>query len=334
MPAQTILLTGASGLVGSAVARALDGQRLISLVHRKPADGRAVRGDVTRPWLGIHPTEYRELAAEVDVVVHCAALVQFSAAADRLHDINVRGAGNVLRFVEDAGARLVHGSTAYVTRADDGITLSAYAESKAAGETLVTESGLPAAIARISTVIGDTDGRVTQLQAFHYLLGLALSGQVSFLPGSGDTRVDLLPTDTIAGALAALAVHAETTGEHWITAGPAAVPMSRIIEIGVDVSGIAEHFDPTLIRPRLVDPQVCDRTIEMALSGTEPDAMPSLIRHIVGLMATYNDAPEFPSSLGTIPGGPPVPGRQQQEAAIEALCRQLLTLPPQTWQLA
>ncbi|GAA1956903.1 SDR family oxidoreductase [Amycolatopsis minnesotensis] len=339
MPARTILLTGASGLVGSALARALDGHHVISLAHRKPVDGQAVHGDITRPWLGLHPGEYRRLAGTVDVVVHCAGLVHFNAPADRLHDVNVRGVGHILCFAEDAGARIVHGSTAYVTRAADGITLSAYAHSKASGETLVRESGLSAAIARISTVVGDSsNGRIARLQAFHYLLGAALSGQLPFLPASTATHIDLLPTDTLAHALAALATNDQANGDYWLTAGPAATPLSRIIDIGFPLAAgkLRDHprrrdIDPTVFRPRIIDPAVCDQVIDMALSHTKPDAAPSVIQHIVGLMATYNNAPELPTSLGTIPGGPPAPNRAAQEKAVEALCRHLLALPHETW---
>lgn len=337
MSTKTILLTGASGLVGSALLRALDEHHVISLVHRKPVSGHVVHGDITRPWLGMHSSDYRQLAAEVDVVVHCAALVEFGAPPERLHDINVRGVGNILRFVDDARARLVHGSTAYVTRAADGITLSTYADSKASGETLVRESGLPAAIARISTVIGDSTGHVVRLQAFHYLLGLALSGRLPFVPGTPETRVDLLPTDVLAHALAALTTDNGATGEYWLTAGAASVPVSRIMDIGLAVfaenMGLGRHVDPTPFRPRLVEPAIYDHVIDMALAHTSPDAAPSIIQHIGGLMATYNDAPEFPSSLGAIPGGPPVPSQTSQEQAIEALCRQLVTRPTETWIL-
>ena len=52
----TVLVTGASSVVGSAVLRALDGQRVFSLVRRKPVTGDIVHGDITRPWLGMHPT--------------------------------------------------------------------------------------------------------------------------------------------------------------------------------------------------------------------------------------------------------------------------------------
>jgi nucleoside-diphosphate-sugar epimerase len=178
MTAQTIMVTGASGVVGSALLRALEGrgQRVIALVHHKPVEAESIRGDITRPWLGLDPRDYRDLAPRVDVVVHCAASVNFGAAAKTLHKLNVGGVGQVLRFVSDAGARLVHASTSYVKHAgDDTVALGAYASSKSRGEALVRESGLPTATARISTVIGDcATGNIARLQAFHHILGAAM----------------------------------------------------------------------------------------------------------------------------------------------------------------
>lgn len=51
-----ILVTGASGLVGSSLLRKLDDT--IALTHRKPVGTAFVHGDVTRPWLGLHPADY------------------------------------------------------------------------------------------------------------------------------------------------------------------------------------------------------------------------------------------------------------------------------------
>ncbi|TDF35315.1 NAD-dependent epimerase/dehydratase family protein, partial [Streptomyces sp. WAC05374] len=151
---RTILLTGASGVVGSAVLRALDGTPVIALTHRRPVTGKALHGDVTRPWLGMSPADYRELATTVDVVIHCAALVNFGASAHSLHRVNVNGVGQILRFVEDAGARLVHGSTAFVARAGADTALTADARSTAAGGTHGTQPASPPAIPASSSGSG------------------------------------------------------------------------------------------------------------------------------------------------------------------------------------
>ncbi|SDP95731.1 Nucleoside-diphosphate-sugar epimerase [Actinopolyspora xinjiangensis] len=333
-----ILITGASGAVGSALLRELDGtDEVIALTHHKPVGTASVRGDVTRPWLGLHPAEYRELAAKVDVVVHCAAAVNLSASHEHLHRINVVGTGHVLRFVADAEARLVHGSTAFITRAGDGTPIDAYAATKSAGETLVRESGLPACIARISTVIGD----VPRLQAFHYLLGFALSGQLPFLPCTPGTRVDLVSRDTVAAALAALAHDHDAHGDHWLTAGPAALPMERVIEIATDaVAARAQDdeelrdIDQTIFHTRLIDPAVASTVLTAVLSRSSSSAAPSVIERAANLMAAYDNAEPFPTSLGRIPAGPPAPTIESSETALRHLVDYLTGLPRQIWDLS
>lgn len=339
--ARTVLVTGASGVVGSAVLHALDGDRVIALTHRKPAPGRTVRGDATRPWLGLAPAEYRELAAMVDVVVHCAALVNFTAEPQVLHNLNVRGVGHILQFVDDAGARLVHGSTAFIDRARPHGTITAYAASKAAGETLVRESGLPSATARISTVVGDSrTGALARLQAFHYLVGMAMYGNLPFLPYQEGVRVDIVPVDVVAAALAALARSDTARGEHWITAGDAALPIQEVIDIGCEV--VAEHFrndptlpglDPSLLKTRLIERSVYEQVISTILAGAAPDATPGIIGSIPALMDAFNATEHFPTSLGTIPGGPPPLSPTAVSKALRATCRHLVSLPRETWQL-
>ncbi|MGH3852382.1 MAG: SDR family oxidoreductase [Pseudonocardiaceae bacterium] len=335
-----ILVTGASGVVGSALLRELDDQ-CIALTHHKSVGTTSVRGDVTRPWLGLHPSDYRDLAAQVDVVVHGAASVNFSASPEQLHNVNVRGVGHVLRFVEDAGARLVHGATAFVARAGAGAPFDAYASSKAIGEILVRESGLPACVARISTVIGDSaTGQIARLQSFHYLLGIALSGQLPFLPCPPGTCVDLIPQDVVAAALAALARDDDALGDYWLTAGPAALPMERIIDIACDIlAARALHdeairdIDQSVFHTRLVDPAVADKVINAVVNSTASGAAPSVIQHAANLMAAYNGAESFPTSVGSIPGGPATPTSTSLETALGNMVRYLADMPSDTWEL-
>ncbi|WP_030664797.1 SDR family oxidoreductase [Streptomyces rimosus] len=339
--APVVLLTGASGVVGSALLRTLAGQGagVIALTHHKPAAGRAVRGDITRPWLGLPPAEYRELAATVDVVLHCAARVSFGATARSLHRVNVRGVGHVLRFVEDAGARLVHGSTAFIARNGPDTALAAYADSKAAGETLVRESGLPAAVARISTVIGDTrTGELARLQAFHQLVGMAMWGQLPFLPCETGTRVDMVPVDVVAAALAALAGDEDARGDYWLTAGPAALPMRRIIDVGYEVAAARmsadrglPDVDLSLLKPHLIEPDAFDAIVSGVLTAAGADHPPSVFRHITGLMAAFNGFAPFPTSLGAIREGPPALSDASAHTALRATLQHLATLPRTMW---
>ncbi|MER7849503.1 SDR family oxidoreductase [Kitasatospora sp. NPDC096077] len=340
MTAPTVLLTGASGVVGSALLRELADTEVISLTHHKPITGQQLRGDVTRPWLGLHPADYRSLAARVDVVVHCAASVNFTASRTHLHNVNVRGTGHVLRFAEDATAGLVHGSTAFIARAGRGSLLDAYAESKATGETLVRTSGLPYAIARLSTVIGDSaSGRTARLQAFHHVVGSALTGQLPFLPCAPGTRIDFVPQDTAAAALAALVRSERLQGEHWITAGDAALPMARLLDlcgeaaIARDSGTRIGDLGVRLFGTRLLEPDVFERIMTSVLDRAQPGAAPSVGRLAADVMTAFTDTEPFPTSIGTLPQGPaPITPDSLENALRHTLCY-LLTLPQETWDL-
>src|SRR5208282_5127009 len=91
---RTVLLTGASGVVGRALLRRLRDLDVVCLVHRSPVCGpnvTTVLGDVAKPMLGLAEQAYTELAARVDAVIHCAAITDFSRNAGSLEATNVAG---------------------------------------------------------------------------------------------------------------------------------------------------------------------------------------------------------------------------------------------------
>src|SRR5579862_5716277 len=89
---RTVLLTGASGVVGRALLRRLRDADVVCLVHRSPVTGpdvTTVLGDVTEPSLGLAGSAYAELAARVDAVIHCAAVTEFNRTDGRLEATNI-----------------------------------------------------------------------------------------------------------------------------------------------------------------------------------------------------------------------------------------------------
>lgn len=153
----TIVVTGAGGLVGSALAK------------------RAGIVALTRAQLDIR--DPRGLAAHAPtVVINCAAQANVDAAEadpDTAFAINALGAGALARECAAIGARLVHLSTDYVfdgtaTRPygehDPIAPINAYGRSKAEGERLVREAG--GIVVRTSWVFGATGrGFVQQVLA-------------------------------------------------------------------------------------------------------------------------------------------------------------------------
>jgi long-chain acyl-CoA synthetase len=142
---RVVLLTGATGFVGTEVAVRLIDRPDVTLVclvqaaseeaalrearrawHTRGqlADAigtrvQIVAGDVTRPSLGLAPDAYASLVHRVTHVVHAAAIVRFDAPLQDLRRTNVGGTANTLALAravhDDHGLeRLLHVSTAYV----------------------------------------------------------------------------------------------------------------------------------------------------------------------------------------------------------------------------
>jgi dihydroflavonol-4-reductase len=121
-PEDRVVITGASGFIGSAVVRAVQakGARVVALVepgadHRNLADCVAERvvADIR------DPAAVRAACAGARFVFHLAAIYRFWARDPRVfYDINVGGTLNVIDAVRAAGCeRLVFTSTVGVLRA-------------------------------------------------------------------------------------------------------------------------------------------------------------------------------------------------------------------------
>ncbi len=122
-----VLVTGATGFIGSHVARALvaGGHRVRALA--RPTSSRAALSDVPEvEWVAGDVIDARSVADAVrgcDAVVHAAAMVAFTPSiAARQHEVNVEGTRHVLEAARVAGVRrFVHTSSiAAVGRAREG----------------------------------------------------------------------------------------------------------------------------------------------------------------------------------------------------------------------
>lgn len=334
MTVRNVLLTGATGVVGSALLPRLRDHRVISLTHRGRCPGPAVRGDVAAPRLGVDAATYDRLAEVVDTVVHCAAVTDFAMSAERTDGTNVRGTDNILSFARDAGARLIYVSTAFVERAEQAArsartampgvpTAKSYVDSKVEAERRVRRSGLPVVIARPSIVTGDSGtGWAPRPQGLATMVGAALDGHLpALLPGSPRTFLDLIPRDVVAAALAALVDSGQVRGEYWLTAGAAALSLPRVIELTAETARDAGiGFKPY----RLLAPRTAER---LAACAPADPARAEQHRRLAGLLAMvhlFDEVDPFPTSLGRIPSGPPAPTAAEVEDSYRAMVRHLL----------
>lgn len=216
-----LLITGATGLVGGMLARKLPG-KIVGLA-RRPENGEAglswVRGDLATDGLGFDAATCRWLEQSVTGIVHCAAEVRFTLPLAEARQVNVAGTARLLEFARRCRKlrRFAHVSTVYVLGAEQGTLpesraqstswISTYEQSKFEAETLVLDAAgtLPAAVYRLSSIIGDAaTGRVRQFNYAHQMLRLMPRHLLPAIPGDAEARMDLIPSEESAVALAYL----------------------------------------------------------------------------------------------------------------------------------
>lgn len=227
-----ILITGATGFIGSRMAQRLHEQgkqvrllgRLSNAVERNRATtlqalGLPVREvDVTEDELASH-------VEGVDLVIHLAAAQHEANQPESYFEkVNVQGTRRLLEASIAAKVRrFVYGSTigVYGQALDGEIDENSrvapdnhYGRSKLAAEQLVRSHGdrIEVAIARISETYGPGDYRLLKLFS-------AIRKGVFFLIGSGDNLHQLVFVDDLVDGLHELGTSSKTVGKTVVLAG-------------------------------------------------------------------------------------------------------------------
>jgi thioester reductase-like protein len=190
---------------------------------------RPVHGDLTRPGLGLAPELLRQLAAEIDGVLHCAADTTFSRPLDEARRVNTRGTSHLLDAT--AGWPLVR-RLVYVSAGDAG-WVNGYEQSKAEAEEVVRARGRNWIILRPSTVVcGDEAGRVTQYNAVHRALRLYHRGLAAMMPWAEGSRLDVVPAAYVSHAIATLAPRGDVSARAvHLCAGRGAMPLDELLDV-------------------------------------------------------------------------------------------------------
>ncbi len=132
--AQQILITGATGFIGSYMLHELLHRTQATLVclvrpHQRPPLERILRrfqfhqleepadlhqrvrfvwGNLSEPAFGLEPAEYQQLCGSIDMVFHCAAMVNFILSYQQMKTTNVDGTQELLRFALRQRLKPVH----------------------------------------------------------------------------------------------------------------------------------------------------------------------------------------------------------------------------------
>ena len=105
----TVFLTGASGFVGGAIAKALQVKASVHAMSRSPQSDQAVTALGATPIRCELGAVTPEQLTGCDAVIHCAAFVKQWGTRDRFWQANVEGTAQLLQTARDAGVkRFIH----------------------------------------------------------------------------------------------------------------------------------------------------------------------------------------------------------------------------------
>jgi thioester reductase-like protein len=272
---RALFLTGATGFTGAFVAaellastdttlyclmRTVDAeagrlrlrQQFAALSIAPPAGWEArvvpIPGDLGEPGLGLDPSAFGDLAAEIDTIVHLGARVNFLRPFSDLKAVNALGTQEVLRLAARDRPKTLHllSSLAVFFGADmtpaehfretdvpDPARLRlGYQQSKWVAEQLVREArgrGLTASILRVGRIAGHSrTGATAKLDDLFYRV-LTACLRLGHYPDR-DNRITLIPVDHVARVITHLVQDAGALGQDFHITHPHPLPWNRIME--------------------------------------------------------------------------------------------------------
>lgn len=209
-----------------------------------------VRGDLSKPLLGLAEPTFRKLASEIDVIYHNGASVNFIYPYRDLKASNVLGTQAVLRMAGQVKLKPVH----YVSTLsvfptaghpegkifyeDDGLVyqeglLNGYAQSKWVAEKLILQAGsrgLPTVIYRVGEVIGHS--KTGHCQAIKDAYSNLLKGCIE-LGSAPDLNLTFypVPVDFAIDALFYLSRQKSSLGKAFHLTNPEPIHSSQLFDL-------------------------------------------------------------------------------------------------------
>ena len=300
-----VLVTGASGMLGRAVARALIARGDdVTVLQRRPAGlaGAEVLGDVADPDAVTRATTGQDavvhLAAKVDVVGRWPDYVRANVTGTQTVVAACRAAG-VPRLVHVSSPSVAHAGTALAgvgaEPADPDRARGHYARSKAVAERSALAAdgtGLAVLAIRPHLVWGPGD---TQLVA--RLVARARAGRLPLL-GTGAALIDTTYVDNAAAALVA-AVDATAHGEALVVSNGEPRPVAEVLTRLCAAAGVPAPTRHVPYRAAWLAGAAIDRA--WALTGRT--GAPPLTRFLAEQLATAHwfDQRHTRAALGWTP---------------------------------
>jgi len=309
----TLLLTGATGLVGGELLQhllAAQPDRLIVALVRPERTAalrpdprvRPLAGDLTLPRLGISAPDHDKLTESLTEIVHCAAETRFGLPLHQARATNTQGTEALLDLARGCRRlrKFAHLSTVYVAGRSVGRLPEApvshrngfcntYQQTKYEAEQLVVRAmgELPAAVFRLSAIIGDSrTGRVRQFNYVHQLWRVFPRNVLPVAPAEPSAHIDLIASDWAVSSLAYLFEKHFAPGRIYnLCAGPeASLTVRQLIDLTMEQfesHPLARRWLP-IRTPRLVSLSEFEDFVEQSRRGSN-----SLLNELLRVLSYF-----------------------------------------------
>ncbi len=246
---KTFLVTGASGFVGTHMVQLLvDKGYNVVAADLVGTDGGKF-ADLGVPFIPVDISRKDSLVnafEHVDVVMHIAAIFDYTVSWQDLWRVNVKGTRNVCEAASEQGVKKmvyfsscdIYGDPARIP-ADETTKIRPnhnYGESKFLGEREAFKTGmgrgLDVAVLRPAALYGpgSTYGAIL-------LINLLYKGMLPGIPGDGKTMVHMVHVKDVVNAGLFLAEHPNSSGRAFNLSDDTPVQLERIIEHAAAVLG-------------------------------------------------------------------------------------------------
>ncbi|SDH48739.1 Nucleoside-diphosphate-sugar epimerase [Actinokineospora alba] len=256
-----VLVTGATGIVGTEVLRALraNGADVVGCSRSGSADG------VLTWHLGVQPPPDELTDRPWDAIVHAAADIRWNLADEAALAANVDSARAVLPLI-GAATNVVHVSTAFATGLRGDISSpdrddyrNSYEWSKAAAEREI-DAVCPNWTVRPPMIIGSReDGRIARFHGVYQVLEGYLWGSLPVMVANDRGPVELVAVDDVAAIVVDRVLAGRPDGKRSITpgAGADALAGKEVLDIVFDELNAwrrAHGVDP-VDAPKVIEPR-------------------------------------------------------------------------------
>lgn len=226
----------------------------------KRIDG--MRGDVGLDHCGLATAQVERIAKEATHIIHGAATIRFDHPIDEARALNCGGTrrllaiahmcaekGKLKRFVYIGSSSVSgqRGGYIYEHELEMGQRFfNTYEQSKNESERIVRNNfdKIPCTVFRPSIIIGDSrTGKTSSFNVIYIPLRLVQKGMLTYVPGTPDTLMDLVPIDWVDDAMVHILSKEESVGKVFhITAGEKRA--ARLDEVVVAAVNYFDKYTP------------------------------------------------------------------------------------------